>query len=183
MTFFCSRITRHLFLSVKSSWRSRCSKMGWIQLLGRTMPRKNLAIEKIVPVAATSLRGLVSDDPPPVRRLLSKITPGEGSPDKRLTSLLFVWHHTIVGHDDPDKENKRPKTRLMESRQVNKTKGPKVQTGWEVRVKKDHVLGHMLNPVPNVIVVQGRWWSKNVFRNARLAGLSRDDAWTKAFVS
>ena len=88
-----------------------------------------------------------------------------------------------VGHDDPDKENKRPKTRLKESRQVIKTKGPKVQTGREVRVKKEHVLGHMLNPVPNVIVVQGRWWSKNVFRNAWLAGLSRDDAWTEAFVS
>ncbi len=58
-----------------------------------------------------------------------------------------------------------------------------MQTGREVRVKKEHVLGHMLNPVPNVIVVQGRWWSKNVFRNARLAGLSRDDAWTEAFVS
>ena len=58
-----------------------------------------------------------------------------------------------------------------------------MQTGKEVCVKKKHVLRHASNLVPNLIVVQGRWWGKNMFRNARLAGLLRDDAWAEAFVS
>ena len=114
------------------------------------------------------------------------------SPIFLLLCMIFNYFttpvHAIVNlsapsvcHGDPDKENK--KTRPKESRQVNKTKGAKVQTRREVRVEKEHVLGHTLDLVPNVIVVQGRWWSKNVFRNARLAGLSRDNAWTKACVS
>ena len=52
----------------------------------------------------------------------------------------------------------------------------------EVHVKKKHEPGQELNLVPNVIVVQGRWWSKSMFRNAWLVGLSCDDAWTEAFV-
>ncbi len=35
---------------------------------------------------------------------------------------------------------------------------------------------------PSIILVQGRRWSKNVYINARLAGLSVDRAWLEAFV-
>ncbi len=88
-----------------------------------------------------------------------------------------------VGDCDPSKENKRPMMGLKESQQVDKGRGLKVQTGKEVCVTKKYVLRHALNPVPNVIVVQGRWWGKNMIRNAWLAGLLCDDAWAEAFVS
>ena len=35
---------------------------------------------------------------------------------------------------------------------------------------------------PSIILVQGRRWSKNVYINARSAGLSVDRAWLEAFV-
>ena len=36
--------------------------------------------------------------------------------------------------------------------------------------------------VPRLTKLHGRWWSPNVYRNARLAGLDRDRAWREAFV-
>ncbi len=37
-------------------------------------------------------------------------------------------------------------------------------------------------PQPSIILVQGRRWSKNVYVNARAAGLCVDRAWLEAFV-
>jgi hypothetical protein len=39
-----------------------------------------------------------------------------------------------------------------------------------------------VRPQPSIILVQGRRWSKNVYVNARAAGLCVDRAWLEAFV-
>jgi hypothetical protein len=36
--------------------------------------------------------------------------------------------------------------------------------------------------VSELMKIHGRWWSPNIYRNARLAGLDRDRAWREAFV-
>jgi hypothetical protein len=55
----------------------------------------------------------------------------------------------------------------------------------EVNLKKGcmSVLGvRGVKPQPSIILVQGRRWSKNVYINARAAGLCVDRAWLEAFV-
>ena len=54
----------------------------------------------------------------------------------------------------------------------------------EVKVRQSHgkALGRTSVGRPMILTVMGRHWSTNVYKNARLAGLSRDRAWTEAFV-
>lgn len=85
-----------------------------------------------------------------------------------------------VGDHDANKEN------IGSDRNV-KTHGKRKVLGSKQANRKKRELGNSRERLTSeanksVIVVRGRLWSKNVFTNARLAGLSRDAAWLEAFV-
>ena len=73
-----------------------------------------------------------------------------------------------------EKENLAPPVKRGRSEPVRK----KVALGKS----REHALGRASVSRPRTILVMGRHWSPNVFKNARRAGLSRDRAWGEAFV-